>query len=167
MEHGTSVVIMRRRTSPTQRHQARLVAERDAVLGLEVTTADWVAGEELLLLTGELGHFTVADARYVSTRAGVGIVKVVSTWRPFDSRERTRFSTSIDVMVRAPGRAATQPGIVSDVSNGGMAVRVNHFPEQDSVEILIEDARFSNVLPCRVTSTHHEGADTVLHLAFL
>ena len=166
MERGTSVVIVRRPPSGDKQQQSTLVDQREAVLGLETATDGWVAGEELLLLTTDERGRRVADARYLSTRDGVGIVKVLGEWRPFDSRGRGRFSTSVEVVVRAPGTPGAQPGTVSDVSKGGMAVRVRSLPLEDSVEIVSDDIRFSKRRFCRVVGSHKDGDNTVLHLAF-
>ena len=142
------------------------MAEREGVIALQIDTEDWMEGEGLLLFVGEFGRRTMAEAQYVSSRPGIGIVKLSSSWRVFDVRARIRYPVSIKVLVNV-GAYQSLNGIVQDVSEGGMAVRLSEQPSTDEVEIAIEDAGFSSRLPCRIANTHLEGEETVLHLAFL
>ena len=73
----------------------------------------------------------------------------------------------MEVVVRAPGTVAAQPGTVRDVGKGGMAVRVSSLPLEDSVEIISDDIRMADRSFWRVVGSHKDGSDTVLHLAVL
>jgi hypothetical protein len=163
---GNVVVVVRRGWLPLEQQQAVLVAERDDVLALQIDTQDWMEGEELLLFVGEFGRRSRAEARYVSNRSGLGIVKLSSSWRPFDVRERVRYPVSINALVKVHGAGPVE-GAVEDVSEGGLAVRVAKRPGVENVDIVIEDAGFSSRLPCRIASVHQVGEESVLHLAFL
>ena len=157
---------MVRRKAPPEKYEGPLVAERKSVLGLRVDARGWAVGEELLLFEGGTGRRKVTDGRFVASRDGVAVVKIAPHWRLIDTRDRTRYATAIEIAMHTGPRSRPQPAVMTDISNGGMAVQVATPVAEETVEITIEHEGFSSRLSCRVVNAESDDEQTVLHLQF-
>lgn len=158
-------VVWRGQNSGSARGLVRNVSETAIAVEFD-TPMPWEPEQELLLIAGAGSTRCIARAHFVTMRERTAIFSLHHTFRPFDLRGQPRFPVLARAEVRPVLGQTRHPGMVLDISSGGLAVEVGQRPSALAVEVLMAVFGYSATLPCNVVGSSDGEGRTVLHLSF-
>lgn len=139
-----------------------------AVLAVELpATPPWAAGDPVMLVVSDLGNRQLARATFTNARAQVALFRLDQPFHRFDLRGQSRFPLTARVEVRARQSMTRHPGVVIDVSTGGMAVEVQTRPAGKGVDVTVQVGGYGATLPCEIVGSGGDEGRVVLHLKFV
>lgn len=164
---GSTVAVVWRGAAPGTAYGV-LRGASDPALAVELTCAiPWSPGDAVMLVVSENGSRQLARARFVAVRGQVALFRLDQPFHRFDLRGQSRFPLTARVEVRSRLSMTRHPGVVIDMSTGGMAVEVTTKPTGKALDVAVQVGGYGATLPCETVGTGGDDGHAILHLKFV
>jgi hypothetical protein len=131
---------------------------------VETSGCPWSQGDDVIVACGPLGNRVGSLARFREQRGQKAVFIRQSPWRPLNRRAFERFPA--ELAAKWASGDDWKPGIVADVSHGGLALVVTSEPSVDTIRVQLEAGSSATTLVGNIVGRGGNAPATVLHLEF-
>lgn len=124
----------------------------------------WSPGDDVIVACGPLGNRVGALARFREQRGERAVFIRQSPWRPLNRRAFERFPA--ELAAKWNSGEEWKPGIVADVSHGGLALVVTSEPSAELIHVQLDADAQTTTVTGKVVGRSGTVPAAVLHLEF-
>jgi hypothetical protein len=124
----------------------------------------WAPGDDVIVACGPLGNRVGALARFREQRVDRALFTRQSPWRPLNRRAFERFPA--ELAAKWACGDDWKPGIVADVSHGGLALVITSEPSADTIRVQLDAGSSTATLMGVIVGRSGQVPAAVLHLEF-
>jgi hypothetical protein len=165
VEPGMTVEVLPRSNASSVVSGGGVLAEVSG-FSVFVQTAEcpWSPGDYVIVACGPLGNRVGALARFREQRGERAVFIRQSPWRPLNRRAFERFPAELAAQWTAGSE--WKPGIVADVSHGGLALVVTSEPGPGFIRVRLEAGTATTTMVANIVGRSGTVPAAILHLEF-